>query len=143
MLGFLSIDNLHKKFGDNILKIVDFFLISNFQSFLYFCGKFCRSPSTYFEANRQTINCNKVSLTLQIKEIEPNQLSMIQKIKEMQWSISKTESERDQNSSDLLKYSFESIVQGLILIQPNHDGRGHLFIKYSKKILLRQHSVTW
>ena len=27
MLGVLGVDNLHKKFGDDILKIADFFLI--------------------------------------------------------------------------------------------------------------------
>ena len=30
MLGFLGIENLHKKFGVDISKIVDFFLMSNF-----------------------------------------------------------------------------------------------------------------
>ena len=30
VLGFLGADNLHKKFGDDIFKIVDFFLMSNF-----------------------------------------------------------------------------------------------------------------
>ena len=32
---FLNIDNLHKKFGSDISKIVDFFLLSNFG------GHFC------------------------------------------------------------------------------------------------------
>ena len=30
MLGVLGTDNVQKKFGDDILKIADFFLISNF-----------------------------------------------------------------------------------------------------------------
>ena len=30
VLEFFDIDNLHKKFGSDILKIVDFFLLSNF-----------------------------------------------------------------------------------------------------------------
>ena len=37
VLEFLYIDNLHKKFGSDISKIVDFFLLSNFWwSFLCF-----------------------------------------------------------------------------------------------------------
>ena len=36
MLRFLGIENLHKEFGVDILKIVDFFLMSNFwSSFLF------------------------------------------------------------------------------------------------------------
>ena len=30
VLRFLGVDNLHKKFGDDILKTANFFLISNF-----------------------------------------------------------------------------------------------------------------
>ena len=30
VVDFFDIDNLHKKFGSNISKIVDFFLLSNF-----------------------------------------------------------------------------------------------------------------
>ena len=30
VVEFFDIDNLHKKFGSNIWKIVDFFLLSNF-----------------------------------------------------------------------------------------------------------------
>ena len=37
VLEFFDIDNLHKKFGSDISKIVDFFLLSNFWwSFLCF-----------------------------------------------------------------------------------------------------------
>ena len=41
MLGILGVDKLHKKFGDDILKIADFFLISNcWWSFLSFFNSF-------------------------------------------------------------------------------------------------------
>ena len=68
MLGFLGVDNLHKKFRDDILKIADFFIMSNFWWYFFVFKRIkkerndhqkldIRKKSTIFKISFQNFLC--------------------------------------------------------------------------------------
>ena len=59
ILEFLGIDNLHKKFGDDISKLVDFIVLSNFWwSFLHFLKNKKRGKKEVMTTKSYTLEKN-------------------------------------------------------------------------------------